>query len=868
MTALRLLKGVLFLVLITRPLLAQPILKVELAAQPTRGVEISLQGDTSHYYVLLSGTVPDAVAEPVAAQLGRAETLKLQQSSPNLARFYRVAVYTLNQPGDQDRDGMDDVFELQHAGLDPLNALDAKSDLDGDGASNLDEYRAHTDPLVSDAAPMLARLASGDRHTLAIAADGSLFAWGNNGFGQVGVGNILHQFEPVPVGVGESWDRVAAGASFSMALTRDGRLFGWGRNSSSQLGDGTTTDLLIPKWIAPTRRWKQVACGVSHTLAIDIDGRLWGWGSNLSGELGDGTKTTRRVPVPLAMDRKWTWVTAGRSPFGTGSSYSFAIDEQGQLWGTGKSSGGELGPVQGTELQVWKQAVGPQTWAKAFCKGSRVIALDRNGGAWCWGSAAPLDLVIAAGNPGANTPIQVLPDRRIRWAALGQVHATVLTEDGALFTWGSGDYEVHGIGSATPLRSPVQVPSSSPWTEVCAGGLHMVGVRKDGTLWSWGYNVTGELGQGNQSIRLSPGQVGQEDQWAEVVAGSQYILARKEDGTVWGAGNNVLGQLGDGEVSDRSTLTKVGGDRRWKKIAAGLNFVIGTDLEGNHWYWGGDFASPSQSGAIRSPQPILPPATDMKVTAVSSGGTLASMLWFNRVQVLDFSRNPTSLNPVPLALPDVLRPFDFPGTDVWTSVSSGYNHLLALAMDGSLWAYGDNFFGQLGNGTVNNATTLVPVSSDQTWAGVFPGDKSSMALASDGSLWVWGRVMTQDTPTVKYETFTEPKLFSADRPWQFVSKGSEHSLALDTDGGLWAWGENSFAQLGDGTQSPRKDPVRVAESLQWKSVAAGVWVSAGVAMDGTLWTWGDNGRGQLGDDSRSLLPAQIGLGRRWGGTEP
>lgn len=863
MTALRLLKGVLFLVLITRPLLAQPILKVEPAAQPTRGVEISLQGDTSHYYVLLSGAVPDAVAEPVAAQLGRAETLKIQHSSPNLARFYRVAVYTLNQPGDQDRDGMDDVFELQHAGLDPLNALDAKSDLDGDGASNLDEYRAHTDPLVSDAPPMLARIAGGGLHSLAVTSDGRLFAWGDNRFGQTGGGNTINRLEPVQIGLGETWSTVAAGGTFSMALTPDGRLFGWGRNANSQLGDGTTTDSLIPKSVTPTRRWKQVACGDFHTLAIDQDGRLWGWGNNQNGELGDGTTTGRKSPVQLSADRKWNWIAAG-------STYSLAVDEHGGLWATGKSSAGELGPVQGSRLVVWKQATGPQVWSKVFCRARRVIALERNGSAWCWGSAAPLDAFIAAGSPPGNTPIRLLPDRRIKWAALSQIHSTVLTEDNALFSWDGGDFEIQGNGSATYVRSPVEIPSNSPWVEISAGGVHMMGLRKDGSLWTWGYNRSGQLGQGNVSMRNSPKQVGASTHWEEVVAGNQYLLARNQDGSVWAAGNNVLGQLGSGKLSDSSSLIRVAGGTQWQRVSAGLNFAIGTDLDNRHWYWGGDFASASQSEAIRSPQSILPPFNGVSPRSISSGGTLASMLLLNQIRVLDFELRPTEKYSVGLALPSALVPYDVVGSDVWTSLSSGHNHLLAVAIDGTMWGYGANDFGQLGVGAELStySTSLIQVGSDQAWTAAYAGQSKSAAISSDGSLWVWGRVMTASTPSIQYSNLTEPMQFSADRAWQFVSLGSGHSLALDTEGALWAWGENPYGQLGDGTYTSRKDPVPVGGTLRWKSVAAGNLFSAGVATDGTLWTWGDDSVGQLGDGLRNLIPTQIGVGTNWGRPNP
>ncbi|MHB9115043.1 MAG: RCC1 domain-containing protein [Thermoleophilia bacterium] len=202
----------------------------------------------------------------------------------------------------------------------------------------------------------------------------------------------------------------------------------------------------------------------------------------------------------------------------------------------------------------------------------------------------------------------------------------------------------------------------------------------------------------------------------------------------------------------------------------------------------------------------------------------------------------------------------------WVSVDTGpYRHTLAIGEDGSLWAWGANNRGQLGDGTTTTRSMPTRIGTDTDWKAVAAGWWHSLALKEDGSLWAWGR---SESGQVGDGTTTQrlvPTRIGADTDWAAIEAGMDHNLALKEDGSLWAWGYNHSGQLGNGNKIDRLSPIRVGNDTDWKAVSAGSLHSLALKENGSLWAWGDNGVGELGNGTKisSPVPTRVGAATDW-----
>ncbi len=207
------------------------------------------------------------------------------------------------------------------------------------------------------------------------------------------------------------------------------------------------------------------------------------------------------------------------------------------------------------------------------------------------------------------------------------------------------------------------------------------------------------------------------------------------------------------------------------------------------------------------------------------------------------------------------------GTETsWQSVAAGNDFTVALQEDGSLWAWGANHRGQLGDGTNTNSNIPVPIESGTTWLSVTAGDYFALAIKSDGTLWSWGYNGYGVLGTGDYTNTNAPVQVGLDTNWFSISAGSNHVLAIKSDDSLWAWGYNQSGALGNGTTTATTAPSQIGTETNWQIVKAGNNNSFAIKTDGSSWAWGYNYSGQLGIGSteyRSLVPVQIEVGTLW-----
>jgi alpha-tubulin suppressor-like RCC1 family protein len=183
----------------------------------------------------------------------------------------------------------------------------------------------------------------------------------------------------------------------------------------------------------------------------------------------------------------------------------------------------------------------------------------------------------------------------------------------------------------------------------------------------------------------------------------------------------------------------------------------------------------------------------------------------------------------------------------WQAVSAGSAHTVALRADGTLWTWGLNGSGQLGNGTFKSANTPQPILTNATWQAVAAGVDHTVALREDGTLWTWGNNVEGQLGNGTFTSTNTPQPILTNATWKAVAAGSRYTVALREDGTLWTWGYNFSGQLGNGTFTSTNTPQPILTNATWQAVAAGVDHTVALREDGTLWTWGDNRIGQLGN---------------------
>jgi alpha-tubulin suppressor-like RCC1 family protein len=695
-------------------------------------------------------------------------------------------------------------------------------------------YAAHA------AAAGAQQMGAGFLHTLWVKSDGTLWAWGDNDYGQLGDGTTTDRLLPVQVGSDDDWVAISAGYWHSLGLKSDGSLWGWGGNMYGQLGDGTTGNRLIPVRIGTANDWVFISAGYGHTLALKANGTLWAWGWNSFGVLGDGTGSDRLLPVQIGSDKTWAFVSAG-------GFHSMAITANGELWTWGRNDFGQLGDGTTTFKNFPIQVGTDNRWAFVSAGGYHSIAIHANGSLWAWGDNTYGQLGDGT-TTGRSSPVRIGLRNDWVWVPAGGYYTMGQRVDGTIWAWGNNGFGQLGDNTFTAKSVPTQIGSERQWVAIAAHD-HSLGLKSDGTLWAWGANRSGELGNGETISRRTPVQIAAhpKDTWLSAAGGIHFSVGITSEGTLWSWGYNQFGQLGDGTTEDKALPVQIGTANDWVTVSGGYLHGLAIKADATLWAWGDNgWGQLGDGSTLRKLAPVQI-GSDSDWAAVAGSAlyhTLAlkadGTLWgWGRNDLGQLGLGTTSTREVTPVLI---------GSDTdWVAIAAGGHHSLALKADGTLWAWGLNDYGQVGDGTVTTRTSPVQIGTDTSWRLISAGYIHSVARKANGTLWVWGGNHQGELGLGDFTARPTPTQVGTDNDWTAIVGKNDTSHAIKSSGVLWGFGDSTFGQLGDGGNSRKLSPVQIGLDDDWVSVARAFYHALAIKSDGTLWAWGQNNHGQLGD---------------------
>jgi alpha-tubulin suppressor-like RCC1 family protein len=593
---------------------------------------------------------------------------------------------------------------------------------------------------------------------------------------------------------GDSWS-----GYFTCALAEDRTAYCWGRNRNGQLGDGTTTTRTEPTPVAGGIRFSSISAGRSWTCGIDVQQDAYCWGGGYNGVLGDGSNyNSRSLPGLVSGGKKWRSVSASSNHV-----CGIATDGRGYCWGTnyqGQLGNGRTGNNQGgtTADALTPEAIQlDQSLREIVAHQSGSCAITTAGDAYCWGWNGSGELGNGqSGGSGSPTPVKVLGGYNFEAITAGNQTVCGQVATGTIYCWGASGGGKLPFYNNSSIPQPVlfggtdirSLSLGSAWNHAC-------GLAANAKVYCWGSNDWGKLGttaapSSNTLVEVSLGGPA-----VTVVAGEDHNCAVLQSGALKCWGSNIDGELGNGTSSFRQAPTGIQGDKQFTSIDLGDNSSCALDSTGKAWCWGG----PGWTFRNGPENAVLEP--------VAVSGALSF------VELANFSQSKCGRQ-----------------------------------SNGQVWCWGAGWNGQRGDGTQNSGSNPTRVSLTDAATQLAGGYSSDhmCALTAAGSLFCWGSNWDGQIGDNSTVFRTAPVKVSG--TYSAASVGASHTCALTADGTAWCWGSNQQGQLGTGAQNSNSlTPVRVLTNLKFSQVVAGMNFTCGIAASpaGKLYCWGDNNFNKL-----------------------
>lgn len=652
------------------------------------------------------------------------------------------------------------------------------------------------------------------------------------------------------------WRDLAFTGREYIGISDDGYLWGRGDNKYGLLdpagGLGSYLDFRIVT--ATDKKFKEIEAGLTYAMALDYDGNLWTWGTNEFGVLGFDDGEVRPIaPRQLPSTAKWKMISAG-------SYHALAIDENGYLWAWGKGEFGAIGDGDTLQRNAPVRIGNESDWQFIDAGSQRSLAIKNDGTLWVWGKNIGEDGFM-------TTPHQVGNDRnwsyaeyikrfsvetlfmhredQTSWAVTQTSIApqyigdwrTIKTSTDFYYGWDntlwakqfdtdspriSEIFPANYPSLPYPVASPQQIGNDVDWQYLVTTKESVLAGKADKSVWRWGYyTVPGLVWSPEFMLTSLPKQ--SFTGVSAIDVGFEHV--------VFIDNNHNIRLNGTYRWQDDTTVYYEGlkrnllisGTSDWKAIYSGDHYFFALRNDNTLWGWG-RYGWPDKEGYLGLGEENLDQHFSEMVEI--SAGTK------------------------------------------WRSFAMSKTHILGVKDDGTLWAWGNNQYGQVAAGSnVDFVFSVQQVGQDSNWKTVFAGYNQSAAIKQDGTLWTWGENAHGQLGFESFSMIPEPRQVGTDNDWDGLAFGKKHTLARKSDQTLWAWGDNSVGQLGNGEVdndiTDNHNPVKISNDADWVKIAAGDEFSVAIKSNGSLWSWGNGMHGQLGNGVPAKSPGRLNEAPLW-----
>lgn len=716
-----------------------------------------------------------------------------------------------------------------------------------------------TKPVAIDQGAMPAgatirELATGYSNNCAVASDNKAYCWGNNGYGQLGIGTsggtagtpsaVVQGAMPA----GATIRQISAGWQATCAIASDNKAYCWGYNAYYGLGNGTNTNSSSPVAVSQGSipaglTIRQIAARDNHSCAIASDNKAYCWGLGANGRLGGGVATDRPTPYPVSQGAMPTGAMVRQIIVGGNISCAIASDNKAYCWGQGTD--GRLGNGATADalspVAVSQGAMPADRIVQQITAGSdHTCAIASNSKAYCWGLNSSGQL----GNgttTSSSAPVEVsMPGgAKVQRISAGHTHTCATTTDSLTYCWGSNVSGRLGDGTTTDSNVPVRTTSITNVAaypdidmSVTLASQHTCALGEDSWAYCWGYNsfASRQLGTGGGSgnfatpVKVAQGAIPLGVTLNKISSDGTHTCAIGSDGWAYCWGGNNTGQLGDNTTITRATPIAI------------------------------------QRGAIPAGATILDiEAGWTRTCAVASDGR--AYCWGSALEGrLGNGVTTNTIYPTPVAVSQGAMPAD----RIVKQIAAADNNTCVIASNNRAYCWGGGGFGANGNGSTADAPTPVAVtlpSGVTSFYKISTAGSSACALANNNRVYCWGFASTgilgNGSTTDTTAPTTPVTLPSGVTSFQDVSIRGNFACAIGNNNRIYCWGYNdSTGRLGNGSTTAAVVTSPVAVTLpsgvtSFYSVELGSDYACALANNNRVYCWGDSSNGKLGNGATS-----------------